>query len=84
MLLGGGIMATKAFMLIETAAGRAGDVIDRLQKFPEIKSIDAVDGLYDVIAIIEQEDLSSIGRLIANEIPPIDGISCTVVSVCVY
>ncbi|OGO15631.1 MAG: hypothetical protein A2Z02_07070 [Chloroflexi bacterium RBG_16_48_7] len=76
-------MATRAFVLIETAEGRAGDVIDHLQKFPEIKSIDAVDGPYDVIAVVEQDDLSLIGKLLATEIPPIDGISCTVVSVCV-
>jgi DNA-binding Lrp family transcriptional regulator len=75
-------MATKAFVLIETADGRAGDVIHSLQKFPGIKSIDAVDGLYDVIAVVEENDLSSIGKLMATEIPPIDGISYTVVSVC--
>jgi len=76
-------MATKAFMLIETAEGRAGDVIHRLQRFPEIKSIDAVDGLYDVIAVVEEDDIVSIGKLLATEIPPIEGINCTVVSVCV-
>jgi len=66
-------MATRAFVLIETAEGRAEDVIHHLQRFPEIKSIDAVDGPYDVIAVVEQDDLSLIGKLLATEIPPIEG-----------
>jgi DNA-binding Lrp family transcriptional regulator len=76
-------MSTRAFMLIETENGKAEKVVDTLHKFSEVKSAYTVSGLYDVIAIIEKEDISSLGKLLADEIDTIDGINVTVVSICV-
>ena len=76
-------MSTKAFMLIETETGRAEEVVATLRKYSQIKSVDAVTGPYDVIAVVEQEDISFIGKLVATEIPNINSICCTQVSVCI-
>jgi DNA-binding Lrp family transcriptional regulator len=76
-------MSTRVFMLIETAEGKAADVVGTLRKYPEIKSVDLVDGPFDVIAVVEEEDLPSVGKLVCTEIDPIDGINCAIVSVCV-
>lgn len=75
-------MASKAFILIETAVGKTKAVCSALQKLDEIKSVDAVTGPYDVIITIEGEDLNVIGRLVTSKIHVISGILRTVTCLC--
>ncbi len=71
-------MAAKAFVLIETAVGRAREVAASLGRIEGIKSVDMVTGPYDIIATIEAETLSNIGDVVTGKIHAIDGISRTV------
>lgn len=71
-------MAAKAFVLIETAVGKNREVVTALRQLGGVKSVDAVTGPYDIIAIIEGETLNDIGDLITDKIHPIAGISRTV------
>lgn len=71
-------MTAKAFVLIETAVGRNKEVVAALGRLKGVKSVDAVTGPYDVIAVIEGEGLSVIGDLVTGKIHPIAGISRTV------
>lgn len=71
-------MAVKAFVLIETAAGRTKEVASALKQLEGVKSVDAVTGPYDVIVIIEGESLTDIGDLVTSKIHPIPGISRTI------
>ena len=71
-------MAAKAFVLIETAVGRNKEVVTALKQLKGVKSVDIVTGPYDVIAIIEGENLNDIGDLVTGKIHPISGISRTV------
>ena len=71
-------MAAKAFVLIETAVGKTKDVLNVLQKTDGIKSVDAVTGPYDVIAVIEAEDLNAVGSLVTAKVHPIEGVNRTV------
>ncbi|MFC1897534.1 Lrp/AsnC ligand binding domain-containing protein [Chloroflexota bacterium] len=71
-------MTAKAFVLIETAVGRNREVVTALKKLERVKSVDAVTGPYDVIAIVEGEALNDIGDLVTTKIHPITGISRTV------
>ena len=64
----------KAFILIETTAGKAKEVTTALKQLDEVKSVDAVAGPYDVIAILEAENMN-----ITAKIKAIPGISRTVV-----
>ena len=43
-----------------------------------MKSVDTVTGPYDIIAVLEAENLNDIGDLITGEIHAIEGISRTV------
>jgi len=43
-----------------------------------MKSVDTVTGPYDVIAIIEGENLNAIGDLVTGKIHPVSGVSRTV------
>jgi len=66
----------KAFILIETAAGKIKEVTTALKQLDEVKSVDAVTGPYDVIAILETENMTNI---VTAKIKAIAGISRTVV-----
>jgi len=71
-------MPAKAFVLIETVAGKTKGVVDKIRQLDGVKSADSVTGPYDVIAIVESESLNDIGDLITGKIHPIGGISRTV------
>jgi len=71
-------MVTKAFVLIETAVGRTKKIVSALKELEGVKSVDPVTGPYDVIAVIERENLTDIGDLVTSKIQPVPGISRTV------
>jgi len=71
-------VAAKAFILIETTVGRTKEVASALQQLKGVKSADCVTGPYDVIAVVERENLNEIGVLITDKIHPVSGISRTV------
>ena len=76
-------MSAKAFVLIETAVGKTKEVISILKKMEGLKSVDTVTGPYDIIAVLEAEDLNKIGDLITSKIHAIEGISRTVTCLAV-
>ncbi len=76
-------MSAKAFVLIETAVGKTQEVVSILNKMGGLKSVDTVTGPYDVIAVVEAEDLNKIGDLITGKIHAIEGISRTVTCLAV-
>lgn len=71
-------MAAKAFILIETAVGKTKEVTASLEQLAGVKTVDTVTGPYDIIAIIEGNNLNDIGDLVTSKIHPIAGISRTV------
>ena len=70
----------KAFILIETTPGKAKEVTTALKQLDEVKLADTVTGPYDVIAIVEAEDFTVIGHIVAAKINAIVGVSRTIVS----
>jgi DNA-binding Lrp family transcriptional regulator len=71
-------MAVTAFVLIETAVGKTRDVSESLNGLQGLVSVDMVTGPYDIIAVIEAEDLKSIGRSVTQNIHTISAIQRTV------
>ena len=71
-------MPTKAFVLIETSVGKTNDVVIAISKVKGIRSVDAVTGPYDVIAIVEALDLNTVGDLVTSKVHTIPGIARTV------
>jgi DNA-binding Lrp family transcriptional regulator len=74
----GSAMATRAFILIETAVGKTKEVVAALQKLEGVVSADPVTGPYDIVAIAEALELNAIGDLVTSKIHPIAGITRTV------
>ena len=71
-------MATRAYILIETAVGKTNEVASRLRPMPNMKSVDTVTGPFDIIAVVEANDLPSIGNLISEGMHRVPGIIKTV------
>jgi len=71
-------MTAKAFVLIETAVGKSRAVLDLICRLPGVKSVDTVTGPYDIIAVVEADELDDIGELITGKIHPVAGINRTV------
>ena len=70
-------MATKAYVLIETAVGKTKDVLRSLQGMEGVREADAVTGEYDIVVVVEAENLNSIGELVTGNIHTIGGIQRT-------
>ncbi len=71
-------MAAKAFVLIEVAVNKNKEVTTALSQLKGVKSADSVTGPYDMIAVIEGQDLNDIGDLVTAKIGRIAGITRTV------
>ena len=76
-------MATKAYLLIETAVGKTRDVANTLGGLTGITTVDVVTGPYDIIAVVSGEDMSVVGDLVTGHIHTVPGVVRTVTCVAV-
>jgi DNA-binding Lrp family transcriptional regulator len=71
----------KAYVLIETAAGKTKTVKKELGGIKggasTVIHLDAVTGPFDFIAVVEGPTLDAVGRLVTDEIGAIDGVTRT-------
>ncbi len=77
----------KAYVLIETAAGKTKGVKKALSKVKggraSVVAMDAVTGPYDFIAVVDGGSLDAIGTLVTESIGTIDGVTRTTTCVAV-
>ena len=76
-------MATKAYLLVETAVGKTRDVATTLRGLEGIDSVDVVTGPYDIIAVIAGDDMTVVGNLVTEKIHTVQGVVRTVTCVSV-
>ena len=76
-------MATKAFVLIETAVGKDKEVGGELRQLEGVKSVDTVTGPYDIIVVAEVQTLDDIDELVTSKIQPILGIDRTLTCIAI-
>ncbi len=77
-------MATRVYILIETAVGRIKEVLTAVRQLEGVKSAELVTGPYDIIAVAETESLSDVGDLITSKIHTVTGISRTITCLAVF
>ena len=68
-------MSAKAFVLIETEAGKTSEVVTTLRQTEGVKTADSVTGPYDVIAVVEGERLDEIGNIVTEKIQRVPSVS---------
>lgn len=76
-------MAAKAVILIEASGDKVNSVRDAISKVKGIKDAFTVTGPYDVIAIIEGDDIDAIGNIVKTKIRAINGIAKTITCIAV-
>lgn len=73
-----------AYILIEAEPGKIKEIADEVSKLKETKQACGVTGPYDVIAVVETEDIDKLGDLILKKIQKISGIRKTMSCLCTY
>jgi DNA-binding Lrp family transcriptional regulator len=71
----------RAYVLIECAVGKANEVARGITGITfgdtKIVSVDAVTGPFDVITLLESDDLDKLGRAITDGIQQVAGVQRT-------
>ena len=67
-------MVTKAFVFVTTSVGQTKEVLNKIKKLDGVKSVDLVMGPYDIIAVVEDDSIDSLGKLITEHLHKVDGI----------
>lgn len=70
-------MKGQAYILISTAVDQTESVKSGLSKLPEVKDVHVVTGPYDVIALVEIDNILQMGDLLMRKIRLISGITHT-------
>ncbi len=71
-------MSAKAYILIEGAAGTVPNILKRLASIEGVISASAVTGQFDIIALVEAEDINAVGKVSYSNIQMIEGVIRTI------
>ena len=74
-------MAIKSYVLIEVSVGSVSEVVKSLKAIKEVKSANVVTGSYDVIALVESEDMKRVADLVTGQFQSIHGVTKTITCV---
>lgn len=74
----------KAIINIFVESKEMDNVVDSLTKLPEIIDVYEVTGEFDLVALIEAEDIHHFRDLLKNKILTIKGIKSTVTSIILH
>ncbi len=64
-------------MLIKVNAGSLEPVFKELRQVPGIREVHSVTGSYDIISIVEGEDIAKLLSMVVREIREVEGIVST-------
>ncbi len=68
----------QAYILIQTEIGRSAEVARETAALPGVDSSEVLTGGYDVITKVSATDVDELGRLVAEGIQAVEGITRTV------
>lgn len=67
----------QAYVLITAQVSQVKEAIQGLKQIEEVKKVDAVTGPYDIIALVEGENMNVIGEMVVSKIQNVPGVSRT-------
>jgi hypothetical protein len=68
----------KAYVLIKTRVGETSNVRNSLISSDHIRSVDLIIGPYDLVAVVEAEDLNAIGTVVMRFVHEVGGVENTI------
>jgi DNA-binding Lrp family transcriptional regulator len=72
----------RAFVLIQTVPGRVEGVLRTLRRLEPVQSVDSVTGPYDLVAIVEVDELKDLSHVVAGTIGGLRGVTRTTTLLC--
>jgi len=67
-------MPIRAYLLIEASAGKGNAILESLKALSATVQADRVTGPYDVICILESDDLDALGEIVRGNVHNVDGV----------
>ena len=68
----------KAYVLIKTRVGETSAVRDDLARHAHITTADVIIGPYDIVALVEADDLNAIGTVVMRFVHELEGVENTI------
>ena len=68
-------MSSKAYILIKTDTGKVNEVVDSLKRLEGVRAADPVSSKYNVIAVLEGEDITNLSSTLVSKIKNMPYIS---------
>lgn len=68
----------KAFVLINTELGQEATVVESLEHVPGITDVQALYGIYDVIAEVEADSMDKVKEIVFNSIRRLESVKTTI------
>jgi len=76
-------MKRTAFVLINCLPGKTKEVIHKLQQIPNVEYAEMVLGPYDIIAILQANEIETIAVIVDEKIRTIEGVDETITCVAI-
>jgi DNA-binding Lrp family transcriptional regulator len=78
-------VSTQAYILIDVMVGKTKEILKALLGMEGVKSAHAVTGPHDIIALLEAENLKSLGDVVLSQIRGVKGVvrtlTCMVIEI---
>jgi DNA-binding Lrp family transcriptional regulator len=74
-------MAVSAYIFVETTTGKARQVSASVSGIPGVVRCNTITGPYDVIALVEAEDISQLGEFVVSQIQATPGVLRTMTNI---
>ncbi|MDI6807415.1 MAG: Lrp/AsnC ligand binding domain-containing protein [Candidatus Eisenbacteria bacterium] len=76
-------MTVSAYVHISVQTGKTKSTLNRMSRIQGIKSACSVMGPFDIIAVVQANDLSGIERIVTGKIQLLPGVKTTMTSLIV-
>lgn len=73
----------RALVYIRTQAGKALDIAAKLRKVKGVTEVYATTGRFDVVALVEAEDVNKLGDVVVKGIQKVGGVLSTETAIIV-
>ena len=67
----------RVYILMKIEPNQLVNVMDGLEKIKSVKHFDVVTGPYDIIATAETSHETTLGKLVSQQVPEIEGVKET-------
>ncbi|MEM2282843.1 MAG: Lrp/AsnC ligand binding domain-containing protein [Candidatus Hadarchaeales archaeon] len=67
----------RALVYVRTAAGKALGIADKIRKVKGVSEVYATTGRFDLVVLVEAEDVKKLGETVVNGIQKVGGVQST-------